>query len=387
VMKNDNQEPEKHKVFHVILDEKFIDNAITVFDSIPDTENEYLLVSRSEKVRMIKQAERVTLFASQLSRLKYIRKKKSDVIILHSLFFGATLVPFFSGKTPLVWISWGHDLYKDTKDPFTSSFPFRHALFLERTRQWLKTGKHSFSGFLKSRLKAASRNLFRTVAIRKISYVSTCLPYEFPVIQKKYPHLKSFLFDYIDDITASFSRCTGRNILIGNSASINCNHLDVLDLMKKRELNTDKIIVPLSYAGGKAYRDAVIREGSTAFGKHFYPLTTFMNIDEYTALIRSCGFAVMGFLRQQATKNIQLLMWQGTKVFFYRDTDIFRYFRNQGDAVFSVEDDLTTEGLGSLLGDSEVETNRKLISLQFDYNQNISSTAKSLGEIYARSIR
>ena len=352
-------------VYHVILDEKFIDNAIALFDRVPETDNEYLLVSKRGDISLIRQKDRVRIFSSHLARCSYIRKNSPDMVILHSLSVGAMLAALIPGKRPVVWISWGQDLYKDSGEPHRSSYPFTHPLFLEETRAWRKEAQGRLAARMRKWLTSGIKNFLRARAIPRISHLSTCLPYEFPLIQKKYPHLKQFLFDYIDDTAFSLERCDGKNVIVGNSASLNCNHLDVLALMEARKIPEGKIIVPLSYAGSLRYRKAVTARGKAILGDRFVPLDSFMPIEEYARLIRSCGFAVMGFLRQQATKNIQLFLYQGSKVFFYKDTDIYRFFRDAGYRVFTIEDDLTREGLGSLLGDADVALNRKLLGRDF----------------------
>jgi dTDP-N-acetylfucosamine:lipid II N-acetylfucosaminyltransferase len=369
------------RVTHLVLDQKFIDNAITVFDSLPDVENEFLLVSRNGQVSSIAQRSRVTVLPSEWARLRFLRSKRPDVVILHSLFFGAALGALAAGRAPVVWISWGNDLYKDRSAPFASTYPFRHSLFMPETRRWKESRKGSLRGNVKGWAVALLRHLVRSRAIRKIRFASTCLPYEFPALQKRYPHLRPFSFDYIDHTAVSLPRCHGLDVLIGNSASINCNHLDIIRALKSIDLPARRIIVPLSYAGGESYRDTVIKAGTDAFGAKFMPLTRFIGIDEYVDLVQQCGFAIMGFLRQQATKNIQILLYQGAKVFFYRETDIFRHFSDAGYAVYSIEDDLNQAALSSPMSDDDFARNRALIEKQFDYGTNLRDVSRSLDDV------
>jgi dTDP-N-acetylfucosamine:lipid II N-acetylfucosaminyltransferase len=146
-------------------------------------------------------------------------------------------------------------------------------------------------------------------------------------------------------------------------------------------MKMERVIAPLSYAGGKDYIAAVVKAGQNAFGDQFLPLVAFLGMDEYTRLLRSCGFAVMGFLRQQATKNIQLLLYQGTKIFFYKNTEIFGFFRESGYSVFSIEDDLTDTALRSLLSDKEVGRNQSLLARQFDFDENLVKVGNSIKAI------
>ncbi len=371
------------RVLHVILDEKFIDNAVGIFDALDGIHNEYLLVSAGGPIRIIHAARRVTVFRSQRARLGYIRHAHADAIVLHALSFGATLVPFVSGRTPLVWISWGGDLYRDSADRFVPSYPFRRPLFMPETRAWLSSQRRAGLGVVRGWLISLLRDRLRAAAIRKIGYLSTCLPYEFGEVQRRYPHFKRFEFDYIDRTALSLPRCAGSDILVGNSASINCNHLDVLEIMRRSGATSSRVMVPLSYAGDETYRSAVIQKGISIFGDRFVALTRFMEIAEYLTLLKGCGFAVFGFLRQQATKNIQLLFFQGSKVFFYRDTDMYRYFKETGYAVFSIDEDLTGDGLARRLSDEDFQRNRELVTAQFDYDANLRAAARSLAAVAA----
>lgn len=371
------------KVFHMILDQKFIDNAISIFDGLSEIENEYLLVSHTGKVALITARERVTVFKSQTARLRYVFTHAPDILILHSLFFGATLVPFVSRHAAIVWVSWGQDLYKDEAERFAFSYPMRHSLFMPETRKWKKSQKAALRSRVRTAMQSIVRNLFRSYAVQRIGYISTCLPYEFPLVQRKYPHLKRFPFDYIDETAVALPKCNGFNILVGNSASINCNHLDVIRTLAERRLKLEKVVAPLSYAGSKDYVAAVITAGREAFGDNFVPLVSFMGIDEYTRLLRSCGNAIMGFLRQQATKNIQLLLYQGTRIFFYKNAEIFKFFKESGFSVFSIEDDLADSMLRSPLSEEEVTGNRRLLAREFDFEENVAKVGGSIKEILA----
>ena len=376
--------PRMSRVVHFVLDQKFIDDAISIFDRLPGIQNEYLLVGHAGKISQISARERITLFGSQFARLRHTFMQKPDIIIFHSLFFGASLVPLVSRHAAVVWISWGQDLYKDAADAFTSSYPMRYSLFMRETRKWIQSHENSFKSRARKAIKSIVRNVFRSWAIRRTGYISTCLPYEYPIIKQKYPHLARFDFDYIDKTAVELPRCNGFSILVGNSASINCNHLDIIRVLADRNLKAATVIAPLSYAGSKDYVAAVIQEGKRTFGDKFLPLVSFMAIDEYTRLLRSCGNAVMGFLRQQATKNIQLLLYQGTKIFFYRNTDIFEFFKESGFSVFSIEDDLTDSALSSALSDEQVNKNQRLLAREFDFDGNLSRVGKSIKEILAR---
>jgi hypothetical protein len=171
------------RIIHIVLDQKFIDDAISIFDSLPGIQNEYLLVSHTGKVSLISARERITLFRSQFARLRYVFMHTPDIIALHSLFFGASLVPIVSRHAALVWISWGQDLYKDEAEAFASSYPMRSSLFMHETRKWIQSQKVSMKSRANKAIKSIVRNILRSYAINRIEHISTCLPYEYPLIK------------------------------------------------------------------------------------------------------------------------------------------------------------------------------------------------------------
>ena len=68
------------KVVHIVLDQKFVDNAISIFDAVPGIDNEYLMVSRSGRITFITAADRITVFPSLVRLLCSIRAQRPDVL-------------------------------------------------------------------------------------------------------------------------------------------------------------------------------------------------------------------------------------------------------------------------------------------------------------------
>jgi hypothetical protein len=155
----------------------------------------------------------------------------------------------------------------------------------------------------------------------------------------------------------------GDNVLIGNSASATNNHADVLRALAKLDLGHRKIICPLSY-GDARYRDAVVRYGNKLFGPHrFHALVDFVPLQDYNALVCSCGTAFMGHRRQQAVGNICTLLYAGAKVFLNENSTVYRFFKRNGAFVFGLRD-LTRDRHGVFMPLSQEQTarNREMLA-------------------------
>ena len=143
------------------------------------------------------------------------------------------------------------------------------------------------------------------------------------------------LEDYVD---VRENSQPGEDFQLGNSASTSNNHLDAFALFQGADRDSRRVITPLSY-GDLPYRGVVVAAGREALGDRFVPLTEFMPIEEYRAVIRSCGHVVMNQRRQQALGNIYDALWRGARVYL-NDTTAYRGLRATGLNVRSIAEDL-----------------------------------------------
>ena len=121
---------------------------------------------------------------------------------------------------------------------------------------------------------------------------------------------------YDIDFSRNFNETKYTRVLVGNSASLTNNHLEIFDKLKKH----DNIVVftPLSY-GDLDYREKVISEGRKIFKERFMPITDFMTSDKYNKFLFSMDIAIFNHKRQEAMGNTITLLGMGKKVFIRDD--------------------------------------------------------------------
>ena len=109
----------------------------------------------------------------------------------------------------------------------------------------------------------------------------------------------------------------GDNIIVGNSISLENNHLDAFFSLKHLNLKNRKIIVPLSYGETfEGLKDHLILEGQKSFGlNNFFPIIGFVERQEYNQIICSCSVAILNHNKQHAWGNILTFLYIGLKVF------------------------------------------------------------------------
>lgn len=169
--------------------------------------------------------------------------------------------------------------------------------------------------------------LVEITGIRKKHYIA---PMPFDPLKKidysKYRHIEKHQNKYC------------RRILLGNSATKENQHVEILEMLKKLEgLENVEICCPLSY-GKKKYREEVIKKGRELWNDQFNPITEYMEFDKYLSFLATCDIAIFNNNRQQAMGNIWLMLALGKKVFLRTDTPMWDNYVNKGVVIFPVED-------------------------------------------------
>src|SRR5690606_37456726 len=148
------------------------------------------------------------------------------------------------------------------------------------------------------------------------------------------------------------------DILIGNSASPENNHLDTFKVIRERfDIVGRRIVVPLSY-GDMHYREHVVRAGKQLFGDKFQPLLGYMSRAEYFESLSSCGFVVMNHSRQQAIGNVSAALLSGARLFMNPLSPLYDYLNARG---FFVDELSEASGDLSPLSIEQRLVNKKLI--------------------------
>lgn len=235
-----------------------------------------------------------------------------------------------------------------------------------------------------------SRDKEKRKALKKIQLIGAIDKKEYDSFQKlnllkpnsKYIRFTYYPLEYIFDGKLN-TKISGNNIMIGNSATVTNNHLEVFNKLKKLDIGTRKLIVPLSY-GSNNYANVIIKEGQQNFDKNFTALRDFMPLDQYQKIIGSCNILIMNHYRQQGVGNILSMLWMGAKVFLSEKSILFKIFQEMGCAIFSVENDLESNNLDCLtpLSNETIDQNRASLFKHFS----LDIVAKNLREDIIRSL-
>ncbi len=377
-------------ILHIIPDNRFEQHAAEQFEAVLPGQNRFVAVLPSDRggepgsggfdrERVVVGTDNYARFLDDVSR--------SECVVFHS--FNGWFVQILErcpSSCVTVWALWGFEVYglarffPRTLQPLTTRFCLDGAVRRRRTLRILRCVLGPlFPGGLVMRLANWRRRLRQrryAAALRRFDYLLTYIDEEAEFIRSHdvsgARYLPFCYYSLAATIGEGFRdmRASGRDILLGNSASLTSNHLDAMEILAKLDLTGRRVVCPLSY-GDADYAKAIAEEGRDRLGDTFTPLLDFMPIDEYNRLMAGCSVVVMNHLRQQAMGNIITALWLGTKVYLNETTTVWRYLRRIGIKAYSIPAELRPGNREALEPPPEeaVERNREVLKREFSYDR------------------
>lgn len=352
-------------ILHISCDEKFIDMGINAFELAFPNCNKLLLVTDNTDIKHVIFAKREVVSKKDLggSNKNSDFWKGVDVVVLHSLFTFDLRIP---NGIRVIWLGFGYDYYDFIFDNKAELLSAKNKAFLDKVLINQASYKTKVKNLLKALLlheKRKSRK--RRKIIERVDIFCPVLTSEYDAINwptSKKPKLMDWNYGTMEDNWAKEGshRVNGNNVLLGNSATITCNHIDGIDLINQFEHNfKGKLIIPLSY-GNQTYKELIKDYLRSNFNGQSQVLEEFMPFDEYSKLISTCSLVVMPHKRQQGLGNILMLLNSGAKVFLDKDNLLYKYLKDMGFVVYSL-DEITLNSLHDKLSEQQIEDNRRLL--------------------------
>jgi len=398
-------------ILHIVKDDKFIGTITKIFEAAAPNQNIYavwreaatIIPSLFHTYKINKSNNLISQFPKRNANIHNSKHSNPDtaievsefgtkeffntigdlskykLIVFHSLVYNhAKLLHLIKSKfnIPIIWSPFGYEVYNMLPE-------FRNELYQEKTKEFLKKHKTK-TNRLFNLLTPLKAKTIRT-AIRKTNYCSISIDTEFQTYKEKInPQLKQYWFTYypLDILIKDDSIIEDApNILLGNSAFPSNNHLEAFELLKKQTIGTQKIITPLSY-GDPQYALEIKRIGEKMFGNNFTPLLSFMPLEEYNTIVKSCGIVIMNQNRQQAFGNILSSVWFGAKVFLHPDNTIYSYLKKLGVHIFSTHK-LENEAVHLIqrLSNEEAAQNRDVLTKEYSFKNIVSKTKVMINEL------
>lgn len=357
-------------ILHVLFDDKFGDYVYEQFSQYDSICKIVLLACSNEPVRYVTKCDSsdVIIWDSDSYSLLIQSLGSYDAIVMHGLFSQCQyeIVRNMPQNVKLAWVVWGAEIYS-RKEVFLR-------ILSPVTKIFYKL--HRFRNYLFSR-NIDDSTIVPIDVLKRVDYALESSEEVFndakqyignsklKFLDYSYYSLNSLIGEHLLDRSVY-----GKNILVGNSASVEGNHLDLfLRLKKNRSIINQKIYVPVSY-GEPWVKNLVCKVGTFFWGAAFTPLREFLPRYEYNKVICSCSIVIMNHYRPNALGNILTALWVGCCVFVSNKNPQTKYLKRIGLHIFSIEDDLVNFDFDYLLPLEIVEDNRNIIKRIFGKEKN-----------------
>ena len=331
------------RFLHIVKDDKFLHPVMSNFANYENINSQYVYFRDSRKdMRFIRDEDNVEIYSESDAFIRRIQQPGYDVLYLHSLQINFyPFINYIPKDKIVIWWAWGYDIYGQQilgLDSFVNLDFFRKRTQDLHSHATVSTYLKRFYAklIIKPKLEKGRKQI-----LKRVDYFQPVCDIDYELM-KQYAGLTAKKYYCEEWGNFSTGKEIARNlnpngsVLIGNSAEYVQNHLDVWDAIKQCIPTEREIVVPLSY--GNLYYKGKVKEKFAQSNHNINILENFLPRDEYFKIFDRCSYAVYGTIRQHAMGNIYNALLHGMKVFFYKDSYVYKYLTKIGCVVFAIED-------------------------------------------------
>lgn len=365
------------KLLYILRDDKFFLSNMTIFNKNPEIYDVTYAVFKPTKKDLIyaKDIINLRLFSSLQEFSALFNDYEFDYVFFETMCYEhwkfILNVPI--NIKVIVWL-WGMDIYNNRN--FASPLmPLKYCKIAPQTRSFVlkKLPLYYIKAVIKKFIGILSMGRFnkqQEEVLKRIDFIMPILSIEGEILKKTYnlqattvkaisrylenDDQKQNAFNYFDK---------PQNILLGNSAHVVNNHIDILTKLNQIKPE-NQLIIPLSY-GNIRYKNILKQYLFKQCLVRYRVLDQMMPCDEYFNLLNTCSHAIFGGFRQYAVGNIVKLLRNGTKIFFWKESLLYEYFKREGYIVFSIEKDLNATALDEPLSKADALHNYEIFYKSF----------------------
>lgn len=324
---------------HLMVDHFFCDKFIDIANKNLDEEKNIFIIYDSSikpkymKINTYSNVIYLNIWSDKQEIFKYI--EGCNKLFLH--FLDDEVAKFLyeynirKKVDKIYWLLWGGDFYSY----------LQMNLFENETKKFLEMNKFNF-------LTNKNSEKYKELVIREIDFILTPFKLDYYLIKQRFKTdaiLKWFsyplninldLLDHIRTIKNNKMKNelkVSKLILLGNSATYENNHIEILNKLSSMDNNKFAIICPLAY-GDNRYGNEIIKIGKAMFDNRFVPLTKFIEAKEYFELLQNVDIVIMNHIRQQAGGNVYASLYLGKKVYLNSKSTLYKYYREKKLQVF-----------------------------------------------------
>ena len=377
------------KILHLISDHQVIERTLDVYENVFPGCNEVLVFSnkggsfnrlKNDYTGRIVEKNNLNAFARgyDYSAITY-------VIVHYMTIEKADFIKYVPHNIHVCWEIYGYDLYEQFLLPlgykmyYTSPLPyFKHPL-LRRYMGGVMNLYLTIKG-VKYSFKSQRKKLFNYLSNR-VDSLQYCCKYDAMFVEefagRAIPSYEVFNYSLAEVLGELEGKdfFEGKDILIGNSASLSNNHLYILKHLKNIVLPEDtKLILPLSYGGTKEYANKVVEEYKKEYLNELEVISDYMPLHEYNRIFLRLKSVILSAWRQESQGTAIMAFYLGIKVFMSERSPLYKWFVDCGFFVFTIES-LDDKSFTQMLTEEEKKHNRQIVLKRYNSDR-IAQTLK-----------
>lgn len=317
------------KALHIISYPKFAPHVIDASEAANPGENRYIVCDASGSMPYVSEHDVPCIrlrrgFALGPNERQYL--DWCDALFVHPL-NGETAVAVraASADTAVVWCGMGGDFYSyapDYRSELVLPLTQEARRTIERRRNIRSLGIAALVSRLRrpgSRLRAADPMLAAAPRVDFFCARETGLDLERVLPGFRAKQTENFGYYTLEKSLAAVDEpVEGPDILVGNSATLTNNHIDLFEKLRDLDLSGRKLVIPLSY-GSKSWADEVECRAVRQFGRNsVIALRDWIPIADYNRMLSRCGTVFMNHTRGQAMGTISSMLFRGAKVYLHQ---------------------------------------------------------------------
>jgi len=376
-------------ILHLLSDPDFDNAIIHQFETVSCGQNVFVVFNEKHYQLLLDKNFKINLIYYKTGN--EFDNVNIEGVIIHCMTWQNTrLILSLEKKIPVFWSIFGIDIYsfypnlmkmlyeKETKKYVNKDNLLLHLYYIAKYYQ-----RFLFSLRFKDYRKAIKRvNFYSTVIPSEVKYIKSKLS-----PKAKYIRLNVGFLDLINNNkneTILTKNEFKANVYIGNSATLTCNHLDVLNIFKKKNISDLNVTVQLSYGGSSSYVQYIVHEYKKHFKNRFYPLLDWIPFEKFNELLSTQNIFIFYTIRQQGVGAIIVALWNGGKVYLSEKNITTDYFKSIGLKIFSIEKDLiegNVELITAPLTSDEIVNNREILKQEYSFEIILKRTENVIHEI------
>lgn len=357
----------KIKILHIVRNHYFFKTTLLQFGQDSLLKNDFILYTKNTNIiQSFNEEAAVKIFKQKKQLISFINSMNYDIIYFHTVMpYLYNVISNINHGPKVVWWAWGADLYYkygflkpmikvELYKPVTKRYIFNKGLTLSH---WIR--------FCLKDIISLYYLAFKNKAFQRITHIQTVTQLEYDIL-KNNPICKHFNRFYAPakNFSLKFKYHPAGNMIIGNSASATNNHADIIiALSKLNNIRKREVFIPLSY-GDKKYtkyiKEIISKTEKKSEYFNYKVIENFIPYNAYESIFASCSHAIFGVVRQQAMGNINLCFLYGIKVFFYKNSILYKNFLKLGYIIFAIDDQLNKKELDSPLSYEQAAHNFNL---------------------------